>query len=53
MEITSLKEITDLGWTKVSRHEGVTNKWFAELITVLQKEGLLPLLYQRRKDISG
>lgn len=52
MGLTSLKEITDLGWTRVTQLDGFSNMWFAELITMLNREGLLSLLYQREQGIS-
>ncbi|KAA8480090.1 hypothetical protein BDE36_2452 [Arcticibacter tournemirensis] len=51
MGFTSLKEITDLGWVRLTRREGFTNMWFGELLTLLKKEGLLSLLYRQEQDI--
>ncbi|GEM_PF-2075817 len=51
MGFTRLKDITDLGWVKLTQCEGFSNMWFGELLTLLKKEGLLSLLYQQEQDI--
>lgn len=51
MGFSSLKDITDLGWVRLTQREGFTNMWFGELLTLLKKEGLLTLLYQQEQGI--
>ena len=51
MGFNRLKDITDEGWVALMQKKGFTNRWFGELMTLLESNQLIYTL-QAKPDIS-